>query len=296
MTRWLARLGENAWNARAYAVFRAALGAYLCVHFAQLVPYGGEVFSNAGLVPDGTASPLLPLFPNLLALDDGPGTVRALLLVATAGSLALAAGVGDRAAALGLWYVLACLFGRNPLTANPSLPFVGWLLLAHALAGPGPRERRDPRWRLPAPIFACAWLVMAAGYSYGGLTKLTSASWLDGSALAAVLANPLARPTPLRGALLALPEVWLQLATWGALALELAYLPLALSRRLRPALWLAMVGMHVSLLALVDFADLTAGMLLLHVFTFDPAWLESLRRRGAAFAGPRRVTAAGSRA
>jgi len=34
-----------------------------------------------------------------------------------------------------------------------------------------------------------------------------------------------------------------------------------------------MVGMHLGLLALVNFTDLTAAMLLLHFFTFDPAWI-----------------------
>jgi predicted DCC family thiol-disulfide oxidoreductase YuxK len=36
-----------------------------------------------------------------------------------------------------------------------------------------------------------------------------------------------------------------------------------------------MVGLHLGLLALVSFADLTAGMILFHLFTFDPEWLPS---------------------
>ena len=34
-----------------------------------------------------------------------------------------------------------------------------------------------------------------------------------------------------------------------------------------------MVGMHIGLLSVVSFADLTFGMFLLHLFTFDPAWI-----------------------
>jgi hypothetical protein len=30
---------------------------------------------------------------------------------------------------------------------------------------------------------------------------------------------------------------------------------------------------HLGLLLLISFPDLTAGMVLLHLFTFDPAWL-----------------------
>jgi predicted DCC family thiol-disulfide oxidoreductase YuxK len=114
---------------------------------------------------------------------------------------------------------------------------------------------------------------MALAYSYSGYTKLISPSWVDGSALARVLENPLARPTFLRELFLALPPILLSLASWGGLALELFYAPLALFRRLGPWIWLAMVTMHLGLLTLVDFADLTFGMLFLHAFTFDPGWI-----------------------
>jgi hypothetical protein len=31
--------------------------------------------------------------------------------------------------------------------------------------------------------------------------------------------------------------------------------------------------MHVGILLLVDFADLTLGMLIVHMYAFDPRWL-----------------------
>ena len=65
--------------------------------------------------------------------------------------------------------------------------------------------------------------------------------------------------------------------TWGALALELLALPFALSKRTRPWLWLALLTMHLGILATVDFADLTFGMLMIHVLTFDPNWLPKSR-------------------
>ena len=34
-----------------------------------------------------------------------------------------------------------------------------------------------------------------------------------------------------------------------------------------------MVGLHIGLLTLINFADLSAGMIVLHLFTFDPAWV-----------------------
>jgi predicted DCC family thiol-disulfide oxidoreductase YuxK len=272
---------SNGWTGGQYSLYRALFGAYLMIHFASLLPWGTELFSDRGMLPDAAASPLLYLFPNVLALCDAPLFATGLLAagVALAGLFAL--GVRDRLAALALWYLWACLFGRNPLISNPSLPFVGWLLIAHAFLPRAPigswdaRGRTDPGagWEMPGPVFAAAWIVMALAYSYSGYTKLASPSWLDGSALARILDNPLARPIAFRELLLALPPVALRLATGGALALELAFAPLALIRRARPLIWSAMLAMHVGLVVLIDFADLSVGMVLLHLFTFDPAWV-----------------------
>jgi hypothetical protein len=77
---------------------------------------------------------------------------------------------------------------------------------------------------------------------------------------------------------LALPAPLLHLMSYGALALELLFLPLALIPRLRPWLWSAMLGMHVFLIALIAFADLSFGMIAFHLFVADPAWLARLRQ------------------
>ncbi len=279
---------KNGWSGGQYSVFRFLLGSYLFVHFVHLSFWGAEVFSNQGMLPDGSASPLLHAFPNLFLLSDGAGFVTAVLVAAAALSILLAMGWWDRTAAVLLWLVWASLLGRNPLIANPGLPYVGWLLLAHAFLPPAPygswaaRKRTDPDggWRMTPSIYLVAWILLALGYSYSGYTKLVSISWLDGSALARVLENPLARPVFYREWILALPPALLQMATWGALGLELLFAPLALFRRIRPWLWLTMVGLHLGLIGLIDFADLTLGMLLIHLFTFDPNWIRAVASPG----------------
>jgi predicted DCC family thiol-disulfide oxidoreductase YuxK len=278
----------NGWTSGLYSLFRAAFGLYLFVHFVHLLPWGPELFSNRGALPRGGASPLLHLFPNLLALADSPLFVQLLLALAAALSLLLAVGWHDRPAAGALWYLWACFFGRNPLIANPALPYIGWLLLAHAVIPPVPygswasrgRTYTTGAWNMPQKVFVAAWILMALGYSYSGFMKLQSPSWLDGSALACVLENPLARPGPVRSLLLGLPPGVLHLATWGALGLELGFAPLALLRRLRPWVWLSMLGMHLGLILVIRFPDLTSGMVILHAFTFDPAWIPASRAPG----------------
>jgi hypothetical protein len=274
--RWLP--DPRGWTGVRYGRFRLLFGGYLAVHFAALVPWGAEVFSSDGVLPDGRLSPLLHLFPNVLALLDGPRFVAWLLGAAAALAVAVAAGAGDRLAALALAYVLACLHGRNPLIANPSLPFVGWMLLAHAAlpslpAGVG-LWRGEPAvpWRFSRGIFVAAWIVLAAGYTFSGCTKLVSPSWRDGTALARVLASPLARPGVLREILLSLPVPVLRAASGLALAAELTFLPLMALPRARPWIWTGLLLMHVGLIALIDFADLSAAMVLFQLFVIEPRW------------------------
>ena len=75
---------------------------------------------------------------------------------------------------------------------------------------------------MPPLIFAVAWFLMAAGYTFSGATKLVSPSWIDGTALQRVLESPLARPTFLREMMLSLPQALLRLLTWSLLAWEVA--------------------------------------------------------------------------
>ena len=278
---------KNGWTRGQFLIFRVTFGLYLFYHFLSLLPWGTELFSSQGVLPRGAMSPLFHLFPNLFLLWDSPLFVQACLLAAAIFSAFLTFGKFDRVMAILVWYVWACLYGRNPLIGNPSLPFIGWLLHAYALI-PSLSDRKElssisedtGSWKMPADTYAAAWILMAVAYSYSGYNKLISPSWIDGTALSHVLSNPLARDTVVRAFMLALPAWWLKAATWAALSLELSFAPLALFRWLRPFLWLAMVGLHFGLLVLVNFSDLTVGMLLLHFFTFDPAWVPSQKPAG----------------
>ncbi|HEX9759606.1 MAG TPA: DCC1-like thiol-disulfide oxidoreductase family protein [Candidatus Acidoferrales bacterium] len=273
---------KNGWTGGQYSVFRIFFGAYLCLYFLELLSLAREMDSAAGALAGRAASPFLGLFPNVLALWDSPLAVRLLLVAAVTCAVLFAAGKWDRWAALGALYALVCLRVWGPeILPHLWLPYVGSLLLAHAFLPRAPygsmeaRARTDPAggWRMTESIFLLAWVLMAVGYSYSGYTKLISASWTDGTALLRVLENPLARPGIPRDILLAMPEVLLRLATWGTLALELLFAPLALIRRARPWLWTVMLVMHFNLMTVINFIDLSMGMVILHFFTLDPAWI-----------------------
>ena len=236
-------------TARQFAWFRIVFGAYLAIHFAQLVPWAAELFSREGVLPTAGLNPTYGILPNVLAWWDSPAFVTAFLSVLVVLSVLFAAGRRAHAAALLLWYGWACLFNRNVLISNPSIAYVGLLLLLTTLV-----PAREPlrlfgsrltseEFYVPAGVYWTAWFLMAAGYTFSGVVKLSSPSWVDGTALWHVVQNPLARDGWLRDVVVGLPEWAFRLLTWKALALEILFLPLALWRWTRP-LDLARHGRH----------------------------------------------------
>ena len=67
-----------------FAMVRVLLGSYLLVHFIMLLPYGSELFSHRGLLPDPRSNPTFGLFPNILAVADSPWEVTGFVIVMTA--------------------------------------------------------------------------------------------------------------------------------------------------------------------------------------------------------------------
>jgi hypothetical protein len=121
------------------------------------------------------------------------------------------------------------------------------------------------------PDLLAAWVVLARVLITG--CKLLSPSWVSGDTVWYVLHNPLARDYFLRDLVVSLGEGVSRALTWAVLWVELLFAPLALFGRLRPLLWAAMLIVQFGFLLLLNFADLTAPMLLVHLLTFDPAWL-----------------------
>jgi hypothetical protein len=282
-SRWTAISGR--YSESQFALFRVLFGAYLFQHFVLLIPHAAEVFSREGMLPSVDLNPTSRIFPNLLGVVDSPSGVQVWLSLLAALSGCLAAGLWQRPVSLALWYGFACLFNRNVLISNPSLGFVGWLLLLLALVPAGNRwslfskrslsEVPPGPWQLSPVLYWGAWFLLALGYTASGLHKLSAPSWRDGSALSHVLSIPLARDVPWREWILSLDPVVVRVLTWSALAAEILYLPLAYFERTRLLAWLSMVLMHLGILCVISFAELSFGMLLVHAFVFDPKWLRA---------------------
>ncbi len=184
-----------------FAIFRVLLGLYLIVHFLHLVPWGTEVFGDNGTLYSSSVSPLMGIMPNPLNILGESYFISLLLLIGAISGTLIVLGKWDRIGAAISMVVLAWLYQRNPLIANPSLPLLGWMLLAYCIIPLGGIGRAftkngdttDFNWRLPGSAWWAAWIVLGVAYTYSGYTKLLSPSWVDGSAISIVLENPLAR-------------------------------------------------------------------------------------------------------
>jgi len=170
---------------------------------------------------------------------------------------------------------------------RPGTPWSKVLLHAY-LHHTGPRVNHvvsvrnitpSPRVAAEKTLVFWAWLVMAIAYTASGLDKLSSASWVDGSALRHVLSNPLARDNGLRDALLATPPMVLQMGTWMSLAAEIAFVPATWFRATRKFASLALIAMHLGIIAVINFTDLTVGVLTIHVM-LAPSLLLGTRWEG----------------
>jgi predicted DCC family thiol-disulfide oxidoreductase YuxK/uncharacterized membrane protein YphA (DoxX/SURF4 family) len=273
---------NDTWTGGQYSLYRALLGAYLVVHFSMLLPYGAELFGAGGTLASASLSPFAGVLPNPLSINDSAAGVALLLVTGTLCGIAVAIGWFDRVGAVLAALILGWLYQRNPLIANPSLPLLGFLLVLHACVPPRPfgslaaarTGGADPAWRLPNYLRHAAWVVLAIAYSHSGITKLFSPSWTEGETIRLVLENPLARDHALRELVLAVPPVFLQLLTWVVLWVEVLFAPLVVFRRLRPFAWLVMLCAQIGFLVFLNFADLTFPMLLAHLLTFDPRWIE----------------------
>eukprot|EP00759_Apiculatamorpha_spiralis_P023523 PhF_6_TR27181/c0_g1_i3/m.39880 len=283
-----------------FALFRTIFGFYLCVHHYQLISDGTEVFSNQGVIQNSTLLPGYGKLPLHIYYWDSQHQITAFLCTQLLASLCFMVGFYRRSCSLYLFYGWVCLLNRNPLISNPSLGYIGWILLSCSLIPPGermgflltPQQRKNAqkkeKWEVSDILFYGSWAVMGCTYTASGLHKLQCSTWRDGTALYYVLTGPLVRSyNPIVPILL--DNMWMiQLGTWGSLFLEVTFLFFGTFYRTRLLYWLLSIGLHVGILSTVCFADLTLGMILAHLFTFDASWFCVTRRFAQTYDGVER--------
>ena len=274
-----------------FSLYRMILGTYLFFHFSKLLNDGNEIFSNEGVISDVSILPSYGKLPILLFHFDSPRIVELFIGSLIICSILFTVGIYRRLSSLWLFYGWMSLLNRNPLISNPSIGYIGWILLSCALIPKGEkflffRKRKEETadsnnefWEMPDIIYYGFWIILGVSYTASGLHKLScdNNSWIDGTALYYVLTGPLARPNNLINELLVSNLFLIKLLTWGSLALELSYLFIGTFYRTRKYYWLASMAFHMGIICTVNFTDLTVGMIVAHLFSFDPSWFQWTR-------------------
>ena len=246
-----------------FRLYRLVFGAYLAIHFALLIPDGTELFSSDGVISSLENLPAFGKLPLLLFWNDSPQVVITFLMSLVVASGCLAAGYWQRVSAAWLLYGWVNLFNRNPFISNPSLAYLGWILLTF-ICIPSPEQQKN-NWRFPSILYYGFWAITGVSYTVSGIHKLQCPSWLDGTAVYHVLTSVLAREN---AAYLVetIPPIGFKLITWVALFSEVSFLFLGVFKHLRKIYWYGFLFFHLGILATVNFTDLTFGMLIAHLY------------------------------
>jgi predicted DCC family thiol-disulfide oxidoreductase YuxK len=195
----------------------------------------------------------------LASLTSDPWVVS-IVVAGLACSGAFIVGWRDRRAAVLIFGLVVTLAFLSSKTPHAGRIFVAWLLFAHTMLPCAPygslsaAGRPDPRggWYMSRAVYFGTWTLMAMWYSFTGFSMLFYPGY----------------GTSCLGPRGLLP--WLTQAVFLA---QLLFFPMALFRRLRPWIWTAFAAMHLVALVLFGNFDFSLPMLLLHAFTFDPAWI-----------------------
>ena len=257
-----------------FVTFRIIFGLFLCQHFLTLVPYGTELYSSSGMLPLAQMNLTHGYFPNLLALIDEPWGIFAFLCVCVGLSLGMTLGWHRRWCGLALFYGLNCLYHRNNLTHHLGINYVGWLLLMTTVVPSGEgwsitQKNRNERWHLPSVLYWGGWLIFGLSYTVSGLDKLRNPNWVEGWALHFIAQSP-ETSEGWTALILALPIKVQRVVAWLCLSLEILALPSIVFAWSRRALWFALLAMHLGIMLVMGFYDLTGGILCFYLFLMDP--------------------------
>lgn len=252
-------------------LFRLVYGALLALWLLQLLPDLSAFFTDEGVFPRFEAVTAYPGVFSVLQVMGAWWQVAIFWSAAMVVALMLAAGYRTRLVSFLAFVVVSSFEWRDPLITDGSdfvfrlIPL--WLTFTaagsrysvdaaiRARAGDLP-SRRGPSLPIRILELQIAWIYLASA-----VEKLAGRTWLDGTAMwyALQLSHTYARP--FSAGLATFPVLW-HAMTWGTLALELAFLPLAFGPGWsRTAALGAGVLLHGGILLLMNVGDFPLIML-----------------------------------
>ncbi len=265
-----------------YSLIRCFFGVCLMLFMADLGRRVVLLYLDPAMLSHGRTQAIGGVIPNVLTFNSSPEFVAGLVLFAAMLAMLLCVGVWDRVAAGVIWYILACLHWWIPPSHNVGAVLLGWLLIAHILMPVRPYGSWSARrliiaagaWRMPRILHSVAWCLLAVAYASSAMLKYASDDWLSGQIMAWKIDSGTIRLTAESDLMEMLPPGALVVIACTMMCVEFAFAPLALSRPLRPLIWAWTLIFHQAFIEATFFGQMNLGILMLHVFCFDPAWIK----------------------
>lgn len=264
------------YSAYYFAIWRICFGFFLFFYSCALLPYVEFLYSNSGLY---ASYDVLPYFPSILAINDSSAMVYAISIVSVVCSFGILIGYKRVYCAFILWFILATLFGRNYLVADPSAGFVSMAILLLALVPEGEplsihaTYESIQKWYMPTYVYYTLLVAIGLGYTISGFDKFSGTGWAAGDAMKYLYNFPFTYETWFVSLLQSLPAWLISLQTWAAALSMVLALPLLLIRKSRPYMWLVLTVMFIFVGFVLDIKQVVFGVLLTHLFFFDNQWI-----------------------
>ena len=267
------------------ALFRILFGAQLFNWFWQLFPNITAFFTDEGILPRRAQALSDGDRLSLLNLSGDWWFVAIIWLVSCVVALALTLGWHTRVMSLLAFVLVSSFSWRDPLILDGSDLVFRLVPLWLAFTPAGDRWsidalRRDASvtrgWALPIRILELqiAWIYLATG-----LEKLGGIDWINGTAAyyALQLEYTFARPW---AHAFAVDPILSHLISWYTIAVELAFLPLAMfpSQRTRLVAALGATAMQLGILVLMNVGNFPLVMLASGVLFVPPDWIRRITR------------------
>jgi hypothetical protein len=211
------------------------------------------------MVPDVTANSTYTISFWFISYFTSPGAVSLLFVVLIIASLLFTVGLLRQVMALILWGGWVILYNLNNLTVDPSLGFIGLLLLVFATVPCGEPlvlGKRfllsTPAWRMPAITYWGIWFIFGMAFTVSGLEKFSSHIWTSGSAMGYFFSGPVGLSNQLVDWVITWPTFLHQLITWIVLYSQLLAVGMILFRKTRIILWLVLTGLFICATGFLD--------------------------------------------
>jgi predicted DCC family thiol-disulfide oxidoreductase YuxK len=236
----------NAISKHQFILFRALFGLYLLQFFLRTLA-GGTAF---------------------FGIEDLPARVAtAIPVLLTSLSVLFMAGFGWRICA-GMMALGWLGFQHwDFLCADPLQIAPGVLLVFCAFCPP------MKQGKFPAALVTAGWVLLAVGYGASGILKSLDPQWRDGTTLLNWLGDAPVPQGLVTSAFPVLLDSLIRAAAWPLALLELAFTILCWNRTTRFQAWLVLAVVQLAMLGCVGLSEPHFGLLMAHLFLFDPRWL-----------------------